>query len=300
LFDRILRTERESEFTPQTLMKIRNSTIPSESLELKTNYSLPYDGTIPWSSSFVRSNFEATSIDFKLIISWFQQLRILNIFNPLIVDIKAPQEIYLTAWIATEGELAQFYDQVQKGKQELSSSVSQNCARLLEIIEAVKVKDGLLEANSGNSLKISENLRIRNSLINPYNPNLFLIGEKGKSRYLITSPAKQIERMFVLAEKDASMIAFRSILTKFYVILKKKWKTPYVWISPLRALCCRSIMISDERFDQKLTQLYEAKPEAIEFSKAATGIFRTRVRIFEKPFKLYNNPFRMIRLVENI
>ncbi len=300
IFDRILRSEEESEFTPQTLTRIRDSTISSEFTEFKTNYALPDQGVIPWSAGFVRNNFQTSPIDFKLIISWFQELRILNVFNPRIIGIKMPQEIYLTAWIATDEELTDFYNQIIEGRRDFNSFASQNCLRLLEIIGAVEVNGDRIDPASGNSLKINENSLVKNSLVDPYDSKLVLVRERDKSRYLISATPKQVGRMFMIVEKDVNMGIFRLILSKYYNILKKTWKTPYVWISPLRALCCRSIMISDECFDLKLTQLYEEKPEAIEFSKAATGIFRSRVRIFEKPFKLYNNPFRMVRLVENL
>lgn len=291
VFDRILRSEKDSTFNPDILFKIRESIISSG---LEENYSLPKEGALQWSSGSFSTR------DFKTAIVWFQTLRLINIFDPKILDIKLPQEIYLTSWLATYDELIDFYNKKGEEPKEKTAFVSRNCKEILKTLKAANLEDDSSKLSYSSLFFKFSRHGYQNDSISAYDFDLITIGVKGNSYFLMTPKSSKTEKMYVLLERDATMDDFRNLLTKHYETLKTKWRTPYVWIAPLRSLCCRSLMISDECFDGKLTRLYQQKPEAIEFSKAATGIFRSRVRVFEKPFKLYSNPFRMMRLVEKI
>lgn len=233
-----------------------------------------------------------------MIIYWCKELNLLNEFNPRILDIKSPREVYLTVWLASTDELSSFYNRVVVGDPEIRSFGDLNCARLLELTKAVRAEDNHLVPLAGSQFEASENQSIIRGVEAPYTSELILIGEKSKFSGLIRGELEGFKNIYLLTSRHISNETFVSTLTNHYQTLRTKWKTPYVWISPLRALCCRTLMIGDEDFDDMLTSLYRANPEAMEFSKAATGIFRTRVRLFEKPFKLYGQPFRMIRLVK--
>lgn len=297
IFDRILQSERDTAFAPQLLVKIRDAHTISE---LGREYALPADGVIQSTPAFVRNSLKIGQIDFNMTISWFQALKFLNVFDPKVLDTKLPQEIYLTAWLATEEELSSFYRKITSGNTETKSFTELNCMKLLEIIEAIRVENGQFIPLMGESLKIRENKNVQQSLNDPYVSNLTLIGDTPRFQGLATTDMKDVRNVYYLFPRQISTGTFAGILRKYYETLRIKWKSPYVWISPLRALCCRSLMIDDDYFDGMLTQLYKQRPEAFEFSKAATGIFRKRVRVFEKPFKLYGNPFRMVRLVEHL
>jgi hypothetical protein len=297
LFNSILQSERESAFTPQLLTRIRDSSTKSE---LEKEYKLPTDGVIQWSTHFVRNHLKISQLDFKNIISWYQELGFLNVFDPKILDINLPKEIYLTIWLATDGELSSYYDKIVEGKAQIKSFADIHCMSLLENIKAIRLENDHPKPLMGKFLEIDKNQLIQESLRNPFESKLILIGEKSRFRGIVTTEVKQMEKIYLLFPKQVTLDDFSETLKKHYDILRVKWKSPYVWISPLRALCCRTLMITDSSFDDMLIQLYEREPEALEFSKAATGIFRKRVRVFEKPFKLYGNPFRMIRLVKNI
>jgi hypothetical protein len=291
-----LHSEKDSAFTPDMLVKIRDSKMePPEGL---SEYDLPTDGIFVQTPSLIANHLEVSQVDFTMIAYWCQELNLLNVFNPRILEVKLPEEVYLTVWLASADELVSFYDRVLAGDFEIGSLAELNCAKLLEAMKAIRIENGRLIPLAGPRFEISENQLSLKSLEDPYAAELIMIGEKSKSRCLLRRELKGFERIHFLCPRCTSGDAFAETLKKYYHTLRTKWKTPYVWISPLRALSCRALMISDEDFDSMLTDLYKSKPEAIEFSKAATGIFRIRVRIFEKPFKLYGQPFRMIRLVE--
>jgi len=297
IFDRILRMEKESAFTPQLLVKIRDSTTKSIA---ETEYGLPTEGVIQFSAVLLKSKLGVGQVDFRMIVSWFEELELLNGFNPRVLDVKEAEEIYPTSWVATEAELLSFYSQVAKGNYKTESLRDLSCSRILEAIGALKSENDQPIVVSGEQFKVRECSAVKNSLLDPYGSKLVLIGEGLKFQGLISREIRAVDNMYLLLPTQPSFESFVKTLSKYYNVLRMKWKTPYVWISPLRALCCRSLMISDELFDDLLTQFYKRTPESMEFSKSATGIFRKRVRIFEKPFKLYGNPFRMIRLVENV
>jgi len=294
--DRILRSERESPLTPKLLVRIRDSTLTSY---VETEYELPSQGVIQWSAAILRSKLGVSEVDIKMITSWFQALELLNVFNPRVLDVKQAQEIYLTLWIATEAELLSFYSRIVDGTYKIESLKDQSCLRILEAFGAIRSDKNRLAALVGESLRISEIEAVRKSLADPFTSNLMLVGESSKFQGLLYGEIESLESIYVLHPRQPSLDSFIVVLKKYYEKLKTKWKSPYVWIAPLRALCCRSMMISDHEFDDLLTQFYKQTPDSIEFSKAATGIFRKRTRVFEKPFKLYGNPFRMIRLVVN-
>ena len=296
VFDRILDSERDSAFTPDLLVRIRDSRAISE--EKLSEYNLPTDGVFTNTPSLVRNYLKVGQVDFRMITYWCKELNLLNEFNPRILDIKSPHEVFLTMWLASTNELSSFYNRVVVGDPEIRSFGDLNCARLLELIKAVRAENNHLVPLSGSQFEASENQSIIRSVEAPYTSELIVVGEKSKFRGLISGELEGFKNIYLLTSRHISNETFASTLKNHYQTLRTKWKTPYVWISPLRALCCRTLMIGDEDFDDMLTSLYKANPEAMEFSKAATRIFRTRVRLFEKPFKLYGQPFRMIRLVE--
>jgi len=296
VFDHTLQSERDSAFTPDLLVKIRDS--KKKSGEKLSEYNLPAEGVFEETPYFVRNYLKVSLVDWTMITYWCQELSLLNVFNPRILDIKLPEEVYLTVWLASAHELSSFYDRVSAGDPEIRSFADLNCARLLETIRAVRPENGRLIPLAGPQFEVSENQFILKSVDNPYASELILVGERSKFRGLVRGGLKEFENIHLFHPKYISSDTFAETLKRHYHTLRTQWKTPYVWIAPLRSLCSRALMVSDENFDNMLTDLYKAKPEAIEFSKAATGIFRKRVRVFEKPFKLYGQPFRMIRLVD--
>lgn len=298
IFDRILDSERDSAFTPDLFIRIRDSSLISEG-EL-SEYDLPTDGVFKMTPNLLRNYLKVGQVDFRMITYWCEELNLLNVFNPRILDIKSPQEVYSTVWLASTDELSSLYERVVSGDPEIRSFGDLNSAKLLELLKAVRSENGHLVPLVGSRFRVSENRTIIESVEEPYTSELIVIGEKGKSRGLIHEELKGSENIYLFSSRNVSIETFTSVLKKHYQSLRIRWKTPYVWISPLRALCCRTLMIGDEDFDIRLTHLYKASPEAFEFSKAATRAFRTRVRLFEKPFKLYGQPFRMIRLVDKL
>jgi hypothetical protein len=296
IFDSILRSERDSAFTPALLIQIRDSKIKSQ--EQLLEYSLPSEGVIEETPGYLRNYLKVGQIDFSMITYWCQELSLLNVFNPKILDIKLPEQVYLTVWFASLSELSSFYDKVFAGDMRIRSFSDLNCAKLLEKIEAVRVENGRLTAMAGPRFEIRENRFIRTSIKDPYLSELILIGEKSRFRELVRKDLEEFVNIHLLSPRHISTEAFVDTLRKYYGTLKSKWRTPYVWIAPLRSLCSRALLTSDEDFDNMLTNFYKTNLDTVEFSKAATGIFRKRVRVFEKPFKLYGQPFRMIRLVE--
>jgi len=296
MFDHILQSERESAFTPDLMARIRDSKTKYQ--EELSEYNLPTEGVLAQTPNLIKNYLKVSQVDLTMITYWCQELNLLNIFNPRILDVRLPEEVYLTVWLASANELSSFYSRVVARDLEMRSFSDLNCAKLLEAMNAVRIENGDTIPLAGPQFDISENPFTLKSFDDPYASELIVIGEKPKFRGLVRGRLKEFEDTYLLCSRHISKDTFCEKLKKYYHTLRAKWKTPYVWISPLRALCCRALMVSDEDFDNMLTNLYKEKPEAIELSKAATGIFRTRVRLFEKPFKLYGQPFRMIRLVE--
>lgn len=156
LFDRILASERDSAFTPDLLVRIRDSRAISE--EKLSEYNLPTDGVFTNTPNLVRNYLKVGQVDFRMITYWCKELHLLNEFNPRILEIRSPHEVYLTMWLASTDELSSFYNRVVVGDPEIRSFGDLNCARLLELTKAVRAEDNHLVPLSGSKFEPSEGL----------------------------------------------------------------------------------------------------------------------------------------------
>jgi hypothetical protein len=297
LFDRMLRSEKETAFNIDFFLKIRDS---HSSSNVSVEFKLPDEGVILWSAANLRNNFEISQPDFNILTVWCKQLGLLNIFDPKALEITGPKEVYLSVWIASVSELAAYCEKGTPASRTDVSSVDKNCDKILKKIGATYDNQNNIVTLCGFPLDISNNEFVLRNLNTSLSSDLLVVGERKKTQQLIfNKKMANFEKVYLILRKQPSLDEFTKTLIQNYNQLKITLKTPYVWISALRSLCARSLQITDKQFDDFLVQYYRLKPEAMEFSKAATGYFRRRVRIFEKPFKLYEQTFRMIRLVDS-
>jgi hypothetical protein len=297
LFDRVLRSEKDTAFNIGFFLKIRDSQFSSE---VSNELNLPKTGVILSTANNLRMYLGISQLDFNILTSWCKQVGFINIFDPKSLEISSPKEVYLTVWIASVSELTSYYNRLISGRDIENSYLNKNCEMILEHLNYLRNGKTNFIHQASQTLDIRNNEILLKSLNSPFQSDLLILGEKNKNqKILLNHKIPNSEEIYLFLRKQLSLDDFVKELRNNYNKLKIRFKTPYVWIAPLRSLCARSLQITDKQFDDLLVQYYRSKPEAMEFSKAATGFFRRRVRIFEKPFKLYGQTFRMIRLVES-
>jgi len=303
ILDNMIRNEPELSFSPSRyLIPIRDFILPvSFSAELE---DLPLEEAFPRHAPIVKRVLKVNMVDFGIMSIWGQFFNFTNEFSPKIIDVEDVKQIYLTCWIASLAELDRVYKVVlENGKVALSDiqleSIGGSLKHSLAILKErnwIDIKQGMVRVKTSvfrASIlgRAAKELTVTDAI---------MISEDDEGRGIEIRENLNPSKVFVILPRKVSEQRFNTSLMKHHQFLQRMLKSPYVWISQLRALCCRELGIQDQIFDEALTASYQKCPEKFEFSMIGGDVTRGRFRPFGKPFRLYNQTFRMLRLEDSL
>lgn len=303
ILDSMVRNEPELAFTPSRyLIPIRDFILPAS---FSTNLeNLPDREAFPRTASHIKKVLKVNMVDFDMMSVWGQFFNFTNVFNPKIINIDNVKQFYLTCWVASVAELNHTYKMIAENGKVALSDLQLNSTRrglehsitLLKQLNLIDFQQRMAKVKTPIPQAPTLGILVKKLA----KTGATIISEDNKDRGIKIRENLNPANVFVILPRKVSDKEFNITLARHYRFLKKRFGSPYVWISQLRALCCRELGIQDQIFDESLTASYHKRPEKFEFSMIGGDATRGRIRPFGKPFRLHDQIFRIIRLEDQL
>ena len=220
--------------------------------------------------SSIRNVLARSLFDSEILAQWGQYYALLNIIDFSVVNHDYAPQMHLTTWVSTIAEL--------QGETDSKTATTHRRA----ILKALNLSSWNEQAAA---LLRKRSLALRTIVVSEDNKNW------SKDDPYVGFP----EKVSVIVQRLPSRDDFRDSLKIIYNYLLSLSPSQYVWITALRALVCRRLMVSERTFDDLLVAFYNENPDRIEFSTTAGSLSR-KLRRFDKAFSLYGQRYRMVRL----
>ena len=268
LYGITLRSDRTASLSPtEDLIPIRDSSASSKAVV--PGVEMDMKSVLLMEKSILKNTIGRSVFDSDILLSWGQFFGLLNAFDPSTLGLEGAKQMFPSFFVATIAEL-------QK------STGNPNDRHDIVYLR--------------NALKSHSSSDLGKALTSMTPEGWWVVSEDERSRGQVMEimdldPAK----VTVLAPRKPQPKDFDRAMKESYCWLLKSAATPYVWITSLRNLVCRLLLISGQTFDDSLRSMYDDNPDSLDFSTTAGSLTR-RLRRFEKAFSLYGQKYRMIRL----
>jgi hypothetical protein len=308
IIQNMIRNDSELVFTPSRyLIPIRDFRLPARLL--KGLEYFPSEEAFPRTSLDVKRILEVNMVDFDMMSTWGQFFNFTNEFNPKILDVEGAKQIFLACWIASVADLAHVYKMISRsGEVAESDSRGALTNKALEHSKTILEELGLIQAHEIQQIRARTEVKTSNRRT-PTPRTLaeqlketdgIIVSEDERARGIWIREDVNPAKVFVILPRKVSDQVFTVSIVKYYRHLKEGLGSPYVWVSQLRAMCCRELGIQDQVFDESLMHTYSKQPDKFEFSMIGGDASRGKIRPFGKPFRLYDQIFRMVRLEDHL